>query len=72
MSFFKSNPIAAPSDLELDLVEALETVTECAERAGLCEEATEESQKVLERARRELGVKPAAETANLGPDRTHG
>jgi len=65
----KAKPIPAPTDLELELVEALETVTECAEQEAVCPNAVEESREVLERAKTALGMAPRGGESRAGADR---
>jgi hypothetical protein len=57
----KAKPIPAPTDLELELVEALETVTECAQEHVGCSDAIDESRELLERAKTTLGIVPRSD-----------
>jgi len=50
-------------------VEALETVTECAEQEAVCPNAVEESREVLERAKTALGMAPRGGESRAGADR---
>lgn len=57
MKLFRSKPPTVPSELDLKLVEALKSVTECAEAQGVCDEATSHGREVLETAKAELGLR---------------
>lgn len=52
----RSKRLAAPTDLELELVDALEAVTECADEAGGCAEDVRHGHDVLLQAKQELGL----------------
>lgn len=57
MKFFKTKPEDTPSELDLELVEALQAVTDCAEANHVCGDAADNGRKVLERAKAELGLR---------------
>jgi hypothetical protein len=59
-SWLKSKPVPTPTDLELELIESLEAVTECVEEHHLCSEVADESRQTLKRAKDELGIVGAA------------
>jgi hypothetical protein len=59
-AWLKSKPVPAPTDLELELIESLEAVTECVEEHHMCSEAADEGRQILERAKDELGIVGAA------------
>jgi hypothetical protein len=57
MKFLRSKPELVPTELDLQLVEALEAVTECAEQHDICDTAAKEGREVLEHAKAELGLR---------------
>ena len=57
MKLFQSKPPATPSDLDVELVETLEAVTECAEQHDPCDGVARKGRKVLKRAKAELGLR---------------
>ena len=65
-SWFKTKPLHVPTELELDLVEALEAVTECVEEHEVCSDLAESGRETLVRAKQELGIVTDAERAQAG------
>ena len=55
-SWFRTKPVHAPTDLELDLFEALEAVTDCVEEHEVCSDLAQSGRQTLKRAKRELGI----------------
>jgi hypothetical protein len=56
LPWITAKPVPAPTDLELDLVEKLEALTECAEDNATCPEVVAESRNLLDRAKDTLGI----------------
>ncbi len=54
--WLKAKPIPAPTDAELELVDALEAVTECVQDHSPCQSVATESREVLERVKESLGI----------------
>ncbi len=54
---FRSKPVPVPTELDLQLVDALQAVTECVEEHEICSKAASEGREVLERAKTELGLR---------------
>ena len=57
MKLFRPKPLSAPTELDLQLVEALEAVTACVEEHHVCDKAAEDGREVLKRAKTELGLR---------------
>lgn len=55
-SWLKAKPVPAPTDLELELVEALEAVTDCVEQHSPCADVAEDGRQTVERAKEALGI----------------
>ncbi len=56
LSWLKARPVPAPSDLELELVDALEAVTQCVDERSACDEVASQSRQVLQHAKEKLGI----------------
>ena len=56
LSWLKAKPVPTPTDLELELVEALEAVTDCVEEHHLCDAAAQEGRATLDHPREQLGI----------------
>ena len=57
MKLFKTRPVSTPTELDLQLVEALQAVTECVEEHHVCDAAAQEARAALKRAKAELGLR---------------
>ncbi len=55
-SWFKPKPLHTPTELELDLVEALEAVTDCVAEHDICADVAQDGRNTLARAKDELGI----------------
>ena len=55
-SWLKAKPVPAPTDLELQLVDALQAATDCIEEHNVCADVAVEAHEVLEKAKDELGI----------------
>jgi len=55
-SWLRPKPVPAPTDLELELVEALEAVTECVEEHNVCADVAQDGRQTVERAKETLGI----------------
>ena len=57
MNLFRPKAVPAPTELDLQLVDALQAATDCIEQHDVCSEAAHEAREVLEHAKSELGLR---------------
>ena len=56
LSWLRGKPVPAPTDLELELVDALEAVTQCVESHSICADAAHDGRETLDKAKEVLGI----------------
>jgi hypothetical protein len=62
--WLKAKSIPVPTDTELELVDALEAVTECVEEHSPCQSVAAEGREVLDRVKESLGIATGSQAAS--------